>query len=88
MGKTVELIKMADNYNGYIITMNQNSCDDIIELAKKHKCRINFPLTYEDLISGRFYGKGVNKFYIDNADYLIQYLAKGISIAAITLNKE
>jgi len=87
MGKTYDLVKQADNYNGYIITMNKNSCEHTMELAKKHNFKINFPLTLDEFLNKKFYSKGVKKVYFDNVDLMLQSLAyaRNVSIEAITL---
>ena len=90
MGKTYELIKKANNYNGYIVTMHKHACDNIMRLAEKHNFKINFPLTIDEFIRGEFYSQGVKKIYFDNADLILQSLAnnRNVSVEAITLTKK
>ena len=89
-GKTYELIKQADNYNGYIVTMNRRSCENILGLAEKHNFKINFPLTLDEFLRGEFYPQGVKKVYFDNVDLILQNLAmrKNVLVEAITLTRE
>jgi len=89
-GKTLSLIKQADNFNGYILTMNARSCEHIMNLAEKHGYKINFPLTWDEFLLGRFYPNGVKKIYIDNADLILQRLAneRYVALEAITITKE
>ena len=86
MGKTVRLIKLANNYNGYIITRDINRCHEIMELSEKHNCKINFPLTFMEFINHDYYGKNIKCFHIDNADILLQYIAEHVKIESISLN--
>jgi len=49
-GKTYELLKEHNNYNGYIVTMNEQSRDNIMSLAEKYNFKINFPLTLNEYL--------------------------------------
>lgn len=85
-GKTTELIKMADNHDGYIVCHDRNAAKNTFELAKKLGATINFPLTFEDLRKMQYHAKGVRKIYIDNLDLLLPHLAPDVEIDACTIN--
>jgi hypothetical protein len=85
-GKTTDLIKKADKYNGYIVTFNHDNVKRCMEIAKEIKCCINMPLTFREFIEGKYHGKGIDKFHIDNAEYLIQAMTD-VPIENITMSK-
>lgn len=84
-GKTTEVIKKAAGYNGYIVCLNFKEVDRVAKLAKDQEIDIRFPITFDELIKGQFYGKGCKSFHIDNADMLLQQLCKGVLLETITM---
>jgi len=84
IGKTTELIKMAHENGGYIICRSKMMCGEIADMARKMEMRIAFPLTYEEFLNKRYYGKGISKFYIDDADALLQSMT-AVPIEAVTM---
>ena len=85
-GKTKDLIKMADDFNGYIVCRSQ-MVYPIADMAREMGCRIHFPLSYGEFMSGRYYPQGVRKVLIDDVDALIQSFSQ-VPVIAITLRKE
>lgn len=86
-GKTTQLIQFAANNNGYIVCQSKPEAARIAAQARNMEVNINFPITYQEFIERRYNGKGVSKFHIDNADYLLQSLTE-VPIANITVNVE
>lgn len=86
-GKTTELIKKCAEKGGYIVCPDNNRAKMIAEMAKGMNVKISFPLTFHELVSKGYYAKGIKRFYIDNADELIQYIASGVSVDAIVMDK-
>jgi len=82
-GKTTELIKLAHTYGGYIVCRSKSMCGEISNMARKMELNIAFPLTYEEFLNKRYYGKGISKFYIDDADALLQSMTE-VPIEAAT----
>lgn len=83
-GKTSALIALAHENGGYIVCRSKSMCGEIMNMARKMERRIAFPITYEEFIEKRYYGKGISRFYIDDADALLQSLT-AVPIEAITL---
>lgn len=81
MGKTIKLLEMANNYNGYIVSNNPL---DLAKMAKSKNYTINFPLSYDEFVTKKYYAKGVKRIYIDNVDLLLEYMSS-VQISAITL---
>ena len=84
-GKTTDLIKKADKYNGYIVTFDKRNVERCMEIAKEIKCEINMPLTFAEFLSKEYCGKGIKKFHIDNAEFLIQRMTD-VPIENITIS--
>lgn len=86
-GKTTELIKKCAEKGGYIVCLDNNRANMIAEMARNMNVKIPFPLTFHELITNRYYSRGIRKVYIDNADELIQFMAPGIEVDTIVLDK-
>ena len=86
MGKTTELIRISAETFAYIVVPTRKDAGTVSEMAKDMGLDIPFPLTYDEFIRGQYYGKNIKGFLIDNADMLLQYMAKGVAIKAISLN--
>lgn len=79
-GKTTKLIKLADNYNGYIVCIDRREQERVFSVSQKMKERgeiqgINFPITFSDFLNKNYAGRGCKKLFIDNADMLLQSMA-------------
>lgn len=86
-GKTSQLIKIAAENGGYIVCRSKMMAGEINNMAHKMELRIAFPLTYEEFLQRRYFGKGISKFYIDDADALLQSMTE-VPIEIITLTQE
>jgi hypothetical protein len=87
--KTIWENNKANNYNGYMVCLNRKRINEVMELANKLKCCINFPITFDEFLKKEYYGRSVNKFYIDDLDLLITSLSDvPIETASITFQKE
>jgi len=82
-GKTSKLIKMCARNGGYIVCRSKSMCGEIMNMARKMEVSIAFPLTYEEFIERRYFGKGISKFYIDDVDALLGYMTT-VPIEAVT----
>lgn len=85
-GKTTELIKLSAEHHNYIVCHSISEVYRINDEARKMGLNIPFPITYDEFIKGKYYGKGVKGFLIDNAEMLLQYITK-VPITAITINR-
>ena len=86
-GKTTELIKRADKFNGYIITRDRQNIMRIIKMADEMGCDIRYPLTYKEFINHEYYGRNIKCFHFDDADDFLQHLTL-VKIETISLTKD
>lgn len=84
-GKTTELIKMCAMYGGYIVCVDKQRAKYTAGMARDMGVKIPFPLTFSEFLEGRYYAPGVKQVYIDNADMLIESIARGVSVNAIVI---
>ena len=88
-GKTVELIKLADGHNGYIVCHDNNECTRVFWEAKRLGFNINFPISNDEFINRDYHAPGVKKLFIDNADWLFREWVQRyapIPIVALTMS--
>ncbi len=86
MGKTTDAIKIASENFSYLVCLNQKEVYRVSQEARKMGLDIPFPITIDEFINGKFCGKGIRGFVIDNAEYILTYLARTVPINAITMN--
>ena len=85
-GKTSELIRMASESDGYIVTINGSAAEGILEIANGVGLDINFPITFHSFISGN-YPKGIKSFLFDELGLSLQSITE-VPIEAITISDE
>jgi hypothetical protein len=85
-GKTTKLIQLAakEEY-GLIVTNNKMQAKRVFELAQKLHLKIPMPITYDEFINRKYAGMNVSALFIDNAEILLQMMAKA-PIKAITMS--
>jgi hypothetical protein len=71
-----------------MVVKDMDTVNQIETYARRHKLDIPQPLTVEEFVSGEFYGRGIKGFVIDDIEFLLKYLARGVDIKAISLTKE
>lgn len=86
-GKTTDLIKRSAERGGYIVCETSNECIKIQQKANRLNLNIKFPITYNEIITCKYYGRGIKEFYIDNAENFIQAICR-YKVNTITLTKE
>jgi len=86
-GKTMWLIQKCAKHGGYIVCHSLREAQRVHKLAMNFGYNIPFPLTFEQFLSGHYYGQGVEKVYVDNVDMLVNYIST-VPVAAITLTSE
>jgi len=84
-GKTTALIKHSHNTGAYIVCHSRDEAQRIFAQATDMGLRIPLPLTFSELINGRFAARGISGFAIDNADHLIQFIAGRVKVETISL---
>lgn len=85
-GKTETLIDIAYKRRGYIVCMSHEEAERVFHRAKELKKPVRFPITFDEFLAGAFYGRGVQEFYVDNADYLIQQIGRGTPVHVMTIS--
>lgn len=85
-GKTEELIKQSAKNGGYIVCQSMTLAEGILYRARKLGLKIPTPITYREFLDGRYCGRGIKSFLIDDADMLLQYMTN-VKIEAITMTE-
>jgi hypothetical protein len=75
-GKTTELIKMCAKQGGYMVVHSRNEASRVFHAAKEMGEDIPFPLTFDELLKGQYYGPGVHQVFIDNVDMLLAWISQ------------
>ena len=83
--KTRDLIKEAAEKDYHMVVMNHDEACKAVERAQKMGLSIRFPLVFDEFIMSGNFPASYKGFVIDDADYLLQQLAKGVPVGAISL---
>lgn len=86
-GKTIKLIEMAAAENCYIICASLERCTLVFNTAKKMGVKIPFPVTWNEFIHNKYYGRGIDGFMIDDLDQILQSMTM-VEIKAVTMTEE
>lgn len=84
-GKTTALVEKAAKEHLYIVCRDRARADDVFRGALSEGFNIPNPITFDDLICGRFHGKGIRGFLIDDVDALLQLVARGVPVVAAAM---
>lgn len=87
-GKTTELIKISAETGCYIVCRSPSEASRIQLTATQIGLRIPFPITYEEFITGQYFGKGIKGFLIDDLDKLINEISAVVPVYAVTMTDE
>ena len=87
-GKSLELIKIAEASNAYIIVPTRRDALNLMKLAEKHGHKILFPVTVDEYMQSRFRGSFVRNILIDDADIVLQMIFREVAIDAISMTDE
>lgn len=83
-GKTTDLIVKAAKDFLHIVCHSKREANRLLEQARDMNLDIPFPITIDEFIKGKFYNKEIKGFCIDNVEFLLQKLARGIEVTCIT----
>jgi hypothetical protein len=83
-GKTMELIYLAEQTQSYIVCHSLEECSRIAAIAKEAERIILFPISYDEYIQKKYFGKNIRGFLIDNVEELIQHMST-VPILGITM---
>jgi hypothetical protein len=86
-GKTSILIRESARTGFYIVCLSQDECSRIQREAMELNLKIPFPITHQEFIKGSYNAQGVKGLLIDNADILLERMAKA-PIHTITLSNK
>jgi hypothetical protein len=90
-GKTTKLMHECHEANmnaavAYMVVHDHKEAYRVAKFAEEQGLiGFRFPLTYEEFLRDNA-ESFITTYYIDNADMLLQYLAKSVPIAAATIN--
>ena len=86
-GKTYDLILMAAKKNATIVSISQAEANRVAEEAKEMKLDIPAPASIFSLLQGEVQF-GTKCFIFDNADHMLEIIARGIPVLAFSVNEE
>lgn len=84
-GKTVKAIKDCAENGGYIVCFSHEEAYRVANVASNLGYDIHFPITYIEFASGYYHAPGIKRFVIDNAELVLQAIAK-VPIGMITIS--
>lgn len=87
-GKTSELIRMSEETNAYILTLNRGMAEYVSKMAEQQGYNILFPITLDEYMRSRLKGSHVTHILIDNADMILQHIFSEATIDAITMSEQ
>ena len=90
-GKTTTCIRRAQELgeNGecvYIVTVSQQRAEYIFSLARKIGADIRYPLTYYEIISGKYSANNVDVFIFDDLLDFLPALCPSVTIDTVIIN--
>ncbi len=86
MGKTTKAIEQAAMSGAYIVVATRQDAQRVAKQAKEMECNIRFPVTFDELLSGKMKGSFVRNIVIDDGDRLIQRVCSGLMVEMVTWN--
>jgi len=87
-GKTTKLLKIAQENRSYIVCRDRNEVSRLWGMILEREIDLPMPITMDELITGQFHPAGVKSIVVDNAEVVIEKLARGAQVKAISINKE
>jgi hypothetical protein len=86
MWKTTTLVRLSAQTGKYILCLDEQRCRNIVEIAKKEKLNIPYPITLREIQSNNMRWTSADRdwIYIDDAWDILQRLIP-IPIDTITL---
>jgi len=86
-GKTLELVKVANNADAYLVTCNMRQESYIRRKCLEHNLKVPKMMTFDEFIWRNYDGKGVKCVVIDDIDILLQCLSI-VPVKAITVTED
>lgn len=85
-GKTTELIKRSAATNEYIVCQTMAEAQIICRNARSMNLSIPQPISYSEFIDGRYHGRGIKGFLVDNIEKLLDFISDSVPVSAFTMN--
>lgn len=91
-GKTIKCIKRAAELTElwqcvYIVTPTYQRAQHIFSLAEKIGEDIRFPITYREILEGRYSGQNIDAFIFDDLLDFLPSLCPKVTIDTIVINE-
>lgn len=77
---------MCSAVGGCIVCKDKLAAKYTYKMACDMNLKISYPITFDEFLSKSYHAKGVKRFYIDNADQLLQKIAKNVRVEAIVMD--
>lgn len=88
-GKTTRLILECAKNDGTMVVIDKSHAAAVAERARELGIdNFNYPITHSEFIKHSSLGKRINAYYIDEAQILLQEIAKYIPVKAISINDD
>lgn len=85
-GRTTELIRKCAEYNyAVIVCPNRAMANFTFSMAREMGMNIPMPITFKEFAEGRAYFRNVDAFLIDNLEFVLSSMARGVPIAEVVL---
>lgn len=84
-GKSTWLLHESARTMQYIVCSHHAVAVSLQRAAQNLGLDIPFPLTYDEFVHQKFYGKGIKGFLIDNVEFLFQYISGSVPVTAVVL---
>ena len=85
-GRTTALIEQSAKDWLYMVCTNRKEAERVMREARRMGLDIPMPITHDDLIVGRFCGRGIRGFLVDDVDMVLAVLARGVPVRSAALD--
>lgn len=83
-GKSQDLLLLAQEQFAYIVCPHLAGVQELWARAREMELNIPQPITWNEFVSGRYHGRGIKAFIIDDLDHCIQSMT-AVPITAVSL---
>ena len=84
-GQTTDLIRLASEYDYYMVVRNRDEAHRVFQQALDAKITIRLPITFNEFLNKDYLGKHIKGFVIDDVDIFIQQMTN-VPVKAIAIN--
>lgn len=83
-GKTTALINLSAMTGDYIVCRNLNEASRILAMAQDNGLNIPMPITYAELVEGRF-GKKISGFLIEDIEEFLSFISSRVPVNGFSI---